>query len=543
MNNKVTLQDLAEQLSNISGQSKKLSESFLRALTEIIEDSLEKDGIAKVKGIGTFKTIAIEERKSVSVTDGSTVIIPAHKKITFTPEKELKEAVNKPYEHLETYILPNDGPVDAPVSDDEEEEGYLEEEVAVASAITAATIGNVAANNAGEIVSEEPISAINSFAPQEEPSNLEPFNMEVEPKTKDAAEEPIAAEEQPAAIAPTQEPEAFAQEAVQQPAEQVSVQESVQEPIQQTPTPSTEAPIQEAVSAEMPAATDDAVVEEAKGEEKIEEMVETTEAPAAETTAENTAENTDAPEATATEEQPASTEPETAPAAETEAEKPVASDNNETKKKSKKSLLWVIIILALLVLACIIFALSKTPAFKNQFDGIKERITQMIGGEQQTPAVTPVPADTTQVTEEPENNESEAFFPEEGETETTEQEAEFAEEPVKEVNYDWFEKEFKNFVKKEHPKIKVEVLGEPIIDTIKAGKTLTAMSRKYYNGGKDFWVYIYLYNKDVIRRPDNVPAGTVIKIPQLHPSMVNPSSYESVNAAKDVKESYLRLFN
>ncbi len=489
MNNKVTLQDLAEQLSNISGQSKKLSETFLRSLTEIIEESLEKDGIAKVKGLGTFKIIAIEERKSVSVTDGSAVVIPAHKKITFTPEKELKEAVNKPYEHLETYILPNDGPVDSPVTDDEEVETYMEEEVAAAAAavstMPSSPIGNISVNEQA-CASEEPISSISSIMPQEEPSNLEiETEIKEEEKITNEVETPVVDVIQPTPVtttATTEEPISLESQTTvtdeQKPVEQETVNVEATEP----------------------------VIESEKAEE-------------------------------------------TPISASTSQEAPKAQEQSNTKKKSKKSLLWVILILALLIIACLIYALSKNPNFQEQFNGIKERITNMIpnsdkenNGSNNNAVVTPAPIeDTTAVAEEPtESSEGDPFFPEEIIESDTE---EVLEEEPKMENYDWFEAEFKKFMKKEHPKIKVEVMGEPIIDTIKAGKTLTSMSRKYYNGGKDFWVYIYLYNKDVIRRPDDVPAGKVIKIPQLHPSMVNPSSYESVNAAKDVKESYLRLFN
>ncbi len=501
MNNKVTLQDLAEQLSNISGQSKKLSETFLRSLTEIIEEALEKDGIAKVKGLGTFKIIAIEERKSVSVTDGSAVVIPAHKKITFTPEKELKEAINKPYEHLETYILPTDGPVDAPVTDEDEEEGYVEEEVAAAVAgaipnINSTVIGGELSNEA-KAVSSDPISSIKTITTQEEPTNID-----------------IASEEEKATEVRSEEPK------------QVETPTEVTTEINATETtPTNEKP-------------SDKVAEEAVIEvvSKPAEIL-TEEAPVAETSSETASEATkEANEDTA--------EP---VAALVENPTPATEPQQKEKKKGKKGLLIVIILLILLLLACLFYAHKQNPNFSSKLNDIKEQITQLFtGGENATPTVTPAVVDSTPALSEVENNEqSEAFF-EENEDETILEAAEnegIVEEPVKEVNYDWFEAEFKKFMKREHPKIKVEVMGEPTIDTIKAGKTLTSMSRKYYNGGKDFWVYIYLYNKDVIRRPDDVPAGKVIKIPQLHPSMVNPSSHESVNAAKDVKESYLRLFN
>lgn len=502
MNNKVTLQDLAEQLSNISGQSKKLSETFLRSLTEIIEEALEKDGIAKVKGLGTFKIIAIEERKSVSVTDGSAVMIPAHKKITFTPEKELKEAINKPYEHLETYILPTDGPVDAPVTDDEEEEGYVEEEIAAAAAGAAPAISSTvigeALSNEVKAASSDPISSIEAITTKEEPTNID-----------------VALEEEKETEEPTQEIETTTEvaaetTATETPADKIPADNVAEEVITEELPKQEEVLPEEVSDAETSSATTSEVAKEAS-EEHTEPM----------------AANAENPTPTA---EPQPTEPQQA-----------------EKKKGKKGLLVVIIILILLLLACLFYAHTQNPNVSSKLNDIKEQITQLFKGDESTaPTVTPAIVDTTPALSEAANNEqSEAFF-EENEDEAIVEAAEneeIAQEPIKEVNYDWFEAEFKKFMKREHPKIKVEVIGEPTIDTIKAGKTLTSMSRKYYNGGKDFWVYIYLYNKDVIRRPDDVPAGKVIKIPQLHPSMVNPSSHESVNAAKDVKESYLRLFN
>lgn len=122
MNEKKSLQDILGNIAEDAGVTKKLSENFLRTLFEIVEEALNKDGIAKIPNIGTFKIIAIEERKSVNVQDGSEMIIPAHKKVSFVPEKNLKEEINKPYAHLETYVLKDDGPVDTDTDDDYEDE-------------------------------------------------------------------------------------------------------------------------------------------------------------------------------------------------------------------------------------------------------------------------------------------------------------------------------------------------------------------------------------------------------------------------------------
>lgn len=531
MNNKITIQDLADQISVLSGQSKKLSEAFLRALTEIVEDSLEKDGIAKVKGIGTFKIIAIEERKSVNVTDGSTVIIPAHKKITFTPEKELKEAVNKPYEHLETYVLPNDGPVDAPETDDDE--NFIDEELTLSADQT--TIPSASEQTAPTEKTTEAAEPV-----QPSPTYSEPTISNVSSSVKDEQtvstpkavfEEPTISTERANDIQQEasseeiigEEENNIPQETISEASENVSVEETKEEAATTSEQTETTAYQETQQEDEPKDKTDnDSICEE---ESKTENVKET--------------ENSEETVALKDESDQEQGEPQkaTEPSIDTPTNQTDGS-KNENEKKGKKNLLIVIILLIILIVLCVFIGLNKSPQFKAQMDGIKEKVTNILGIEQKKKVVVPLhPAP------EPEKDE---FFEEKKEDmyEAAQADPEFPEAIVEEEkNYDWFEEDFKKFLNKEYPKIHFEVTGEPIIDTIKSGKTLTSMSRKYYNGCKDFWVYIYLYNKDVIKRPDDVPAGTVIKIPQLDQSVVNPESYESVNAAKDVKETYLRLFN
>ncbi len=59
-----------------------------------------------------------------------------------------------------------------------------------------------------------------------------------------------------------------------------------------------------------------------------------------------------------------------------------------------------------------------------------------------------------------------------------------------------------------------EIVGTETKHTIVAGETLTRVALKYY-GTKALWPYLVKHNPDVIKNPDNVPSGTVIKIPRL----------------------------
>lgn len=109
---KISIQELTDIVASHTGQTKKFSEQFLRELVNVISEYLLRDGIVKVKGLGTFKIITVEERKSVDVTSGREIVLPAHNKVQFTPEDAVKQAVNEPYSHLQTTVLDN------PVEDD-----------------------------------------------------------------------------------------------------------------------------------------------------------------------------------------------------------------------------------------------------------------------------------------------------------------------------------------------------------------------------------------------------------------------------------------
>ena len=53
--------------------------------------------------------------------------------------------------------------------------------------------------------------------------------------------------------------------------------------------------------------------------------------------------------------------------------------------------------------------------------------------------------------------------------------------------------------------------------TIKNGSTLSKVAYKYFRN-KKLWPYIVMYNKDNIKDPNNVPIGTVLRIPKLVPA-------------------------
>ena len=105
---KISIQDLSSVLVEKRGLSKKDASNFISEMFDIVQQELEKEKIVKIKGLGTFKIIDVDDRESVNVNTGERVLIEGHGKITFTPDSLMKELVNKPFSQFETVVL-NDG--------------------------------------------------------------------------------------------------------------------------------------------------------------------------------------------------------------------------------------------------------------------------------------------------------------------------------------------------------------------------------------------------------------------------------------------------
>ena len=105
---KISIQDLSSVLVEKRGLSKKDASNFISEMFDVVQQELEKDKLVKIKGLGTFKIIDVDDRESVNVNTGERVLIEGHGKITFTPDTLMKELVNKPFSQFETVVL-NDG--------------------------------------------------------------------------------------------------------------------------------------------------------------------------------------------------------------------------------------------------------------------------------------------------------------------------------------------------------------------------------------------------------------------------------------------------
>lgn len=187
---KMTIQDVSRVLSERKGLNKKDASNFVNLMFDIIQQALERDGIVKVKGLGTFKIIDVDARESVNVNTGERVLIEGHNKITFTPDSLLKELVNKPFSQFETVVL-NDGvDFDEPVDFEKNEEPVP----SVDSEIPSEPVQDVSDASSMPLVDfnddykENPVS----IGESSEPNTTEVTIQEkpLEPETSSVSEEP-----------------------------------------------------------------------------------------------------------------------------------------------------------------------------------------------------------------------------------------------------------------------------------------------------------------------------------------------------------------
>lgn len=111
---KLTNSNILSTFRKQMGISKADETAFVEAFQSVFEEALLQDKVVKISGLGTFKLIPVESRKSVNVNTGEEIEIAGHYKLTFTPDTSLKDKVNEPLAHLETVELDADVVVENP---------------------------------------------------------------------------------------------------------------------------------------------------------------------------------------------------------------------------------------------------------------------------------------------------------------------------------------------------------------------------------------------------------------------------------------------
>lgn len=486
---KVSSQELVEQVANKLSVSKRVAEEFLKSLFAEIEDALIKGESVKVKNLGTFKLQWNEPRKSVNVQTGEVILLDGYNKVTFTPDSDLKDAVNKPYAHLETVELDNQNDV---MTEDTNKEPEVTEPL----------------RNLSEQASEikNLLSEINSLSPKKELRAEQPTKRYEIPDydlillDEDLNEDDNAEEDDT-----DEEPETTL-----------------------------------SVSAPEPSAEESEIITEEKSA-----IYEADEITASETKEVLTHTKPEEEEAVA---EPEEKEVETAPVpvtAVTEStpyKTPIAysrrtTDLSETvtnpfilkkrkKRKALRPLFWIFLLIALTVGGFYV-ALTTSSCFSCwvKYTLLSEENKEMVYSyvSQAKDWISGKPK-ASEKTAENKTAVTPVLLTDSVATNAVTDSASRTSQPV-----DSFQVAF------DHRRNYNVFIGE---EKISEGYRLTNISQKYY-GKKDFWVYIYEANRDNIVHPDRITPGTVIKIPKVNPLLIDKKNPRCLEKARELHDLYV----
>ena len=85
---------LADAIRDVTGCTNAQANEAVGAVTEVIAKSLKKEGKFGLVGFGTFMVSKRGARKGRNPQTGATITIAASKKLSFTPAKAVKDALN-----------------------------------------------------------------------------------------------------------------------------------------------------------------------------------------------------------------------------------------------------------------------------------------------------------------------------------------------------------------------------------------------------------------------------------------------------------------
>ena len=492
MNNKLTIQELATLLSVKSGKDVYETERFIREFITVVSEGLFSDKMVKVKGLGTFKIVLVEDRESIHVNTGERILIPAHYKCSFIPDNELKELVNRPFSIFETteigdaasfqdMEMADDSDEDDVDSDSESDANEDGEDLSLPkSSVTESRInGLLDKEMTEELADPEDLPEIHS--PEEA------LTVDKQPNGQiDTVDSPVSDD------SPEEVSEPYNEETIEMenPKEEDPIE--VEDSIHMDETLSEE--IDESPEADLASEVVD-IIPDSQANELTPEVESSSQVDRLDKEKEQT-ENRE--------------EIIRAKLASLSAKDPVAFVAPEAKPKKRRKhghtatkTFFYIIVGGLLVTA------SVALFFYFQSLEVRNAVPIMIESVSAIPTETPAPTDSV--------------FDESDSIPSNEKDS------VPEV------------VSEPQGTMQTEQVKTKYMDTvvIQTGDRLTLISLKYY-GHKIFWVYLYLANKESIPNPNSVAIGTQIHIPVPETYNIDANDEQSIRKAAALQTEILK---
>ena len=457
---KITNSNILSAFRKQLGLSKADEVAFVEAFQSVFEEALLRDKVLKISGLGTFKLIAVESRKSVNVNTGEEIEIAGHYKLTFTPDVALKDKVNEPLAHLETMELDaNDG-------------------------------------NSSEVVVEQ--------------SSIEPLNVSESTEVPQSQDDPLQklteqALELKDILADIQGFGIVSQDLVEEETiveakpEEIIVEPEVNKEEQETDSEEVVVEIQEDPKSEE-LTQEESKQEAPKQEEPKQEVPQTpiVETPIVE---------------------PSPKSQDSTSVLGKDIVNAINQEDNKSENKRSKGWVWVAVILFLGVIGLLVY--QNLDFF-----------SQPIATDTDASLIAEVEPESEIVLTEPKDS----LLDENLEIDTVE--ALESQLPIDSIVIDKtspiYSEQFSDIFNRKREYIE-------FIDTVtlNEGSRLTWISLKQY-GHKDYWVYIYEANRDIVKNPNAIKIGTQLRIPKLAPELIDTTNPETIEYARYLHDVYVK---
>ena len=126
MNKKLTILDIADLVSSKSGITKKEAEIFVKEFFSLASEVISSGESLTIKGVGVFVPVWVEARTSVDVNTKQPIEIPGHYKLSYTPDKSMRDAVNAPFAAFTTEVVELEMPEMVEIKEQEIEKNNID---------------------------------------------------------------------------------------------------------------------------------------------------------------------------------------------------------------------------------------------------------------------------------------------------------------------------------------------------------------------------------------------------------------------------------
>lgn len=443
---KLTNSNILSVFRKQMGISKADETAFVEAFQSIFEEALLRDKTLKISGLGTFKLIPVESRRSVNVNTGEEIEIAGHYKLTFTPDTALKDKVNEPLAHLETVEL------DADVVVEHHE--------------------------------EQPI--VSQQAPVELPETILSQDDPLQKLTEQALElKDILADIQA-----------------------LSVVESV-----------SSAQLDQPEQMDEPNSSDNSDLSDASDMSDSTDKSNLSNQPAP---SDNCTDTNQSPQPIPTPESP--TQPEPISARDVVAE--INREDIAPSSKKSKFWVWLAVILGVSIIGLLVYQ-------NRNFFALSEEVIV------ESPVIAEEPAESLlsaldTIAQSDSLLQSDSLDSQEVDlSDTTDTQLSTLDSQLDTTSILYSDKFSDVFnLKREYTEF---------IDTVtlNEGSRLTWISLKQY-GHRDYWVYIYEANRDIVKNPNAIKVGTELRIPQLAPELIDATNPETIEYARYLHDIYVK---